>query len=109
MADPARVKLPIEWHCPDNLISRYANNMVVQHIGQTFAISFFEALPPLILGAPEEQLAQLERLGSVRAECVARIIVDVSAMPRFIKALQENLDKFRAISSEPPNEEEVMA
>ena len=25
------VKLPLEWYEPEELISRYANNMVVQH------------------------------------------------------------------------------
>ncbi len=88
--------LPIEWYCPKDLVSRYANNITVQHTEHEFIVSFFEVRPPLILGSGEEKKARLEQLGSVRAECVTRIIVAAENMPGFVEALQENLEKYRS-------------
>jgi hypothetical protein len=90
------VFLPIEWHCPEGLISRYATNLVVQHAEHEFYISFFEIMPPLVLGAPEERKAKLEEIESVRAECVARVIVPAGQMPVFIKTLQSNWEAYRS-------------
>jgi hypothetical protein len=94
------IYVPIEWHAPEDLISRYANNILVQHEEHEFIISFFEIRPPLLLGSPEEIKAKLEQTESVRAECVARIIVAADRMPSFIEALQGNLEKYLAIKSE---------
>lgn len=88
--------LPIEWHYPEGLVSRYATNIVVQHTDQEFIISFFEVLPPVVLGSPEEQKAKTEQIKSVRGECVARIIISVDRMPEFVEALQNNLEKYRS-------------
>ncbi len=94
------IYVPIEWHVPEDLISRYANNIVVQHTEDEFIISFFEARPPLLLGPSEEIKAKLEQIKSIRAECVARIIVAAEKMPSVIEALQGNLDKYLARKSE---------
>jgi len=80
--------LPIDWHIPDALIPRYATNIVVQHTEHEFVISFFEIPPPILLGSPDEQAAQARGLTSVRAECLARIVVSPSRMPEFLDVLQ---------------------
>jgi Protein of unknown function (DUF3467) len=87
--------LPIEWHFPEHITSRYATNLVVQHTEHEFTISFFELHPPLLLGSPEERKAQLEHIKSVRAECVARIIVAAERMPEFLKVLQGQLEAYQ--------------
>lgn len=83
------VQLPIEWYVPEDLLSCYANNIVVQQTPHEFIISFFETLPPLIIGSLEEQKHQLEGLKSIRAKCVARILVNPNRMGEFIQALQQ--------------------
>jgi hypothetical protein len=90
------VVLPIEWHTPEGLVSRYVSNLVVQHTEHEFIISFFEILPPLLLGTPEEQQARLTRMNAIQAECVARIIVSPEQMPTFIQAMQTVLEKYRS-------------
>jgi hypothetical protein len=45
--DTSRILLPIEWHVPDDLVTRYANNLLIQHTEHEFILSFFEILPPL--------------------------------------------------------------
>ncbi len=93
--DSMTFELPIDWYSPESLTTRYVNNIVVQHTEHEFTLSFFETIPPIVTGTPEEQEAQLQSLKSVRAECVSRIIVSPERMKDFIKALQINLEKFR--------------
>lgn len=88
------VQIPIEWHVPEGLISRYANNIIVQHTQHEFVISFFESRPPLIVGSPEEQAAQLEKMTSIKFECVARIIVAPDQMAEFLHVLQRNFETY---------------
>ncbi len=83
--------LPIDWHVSDNVISRYATNLTVQHTEHEFIVSFFEITPPLLLGSAEDRKAKAEQLSSVRANCIARIIVAAERMPKFVSVLQENL------------------
>jgi hypothetical protein len=88
------VKLPIEWHVPKELISRYANNIVVQHTPQEFIVSFFETQPPLVVGNTEEQAKQLKTIKSVQSLCVSRIIISPDRMGDFINALQTNYQNY---------------
>jgi hypothetical protein len=82
------VALPIEWHYPEGLLGRYANHAQVQFTEYECNISFFDLKPPSLTGAPAEQKSQLEKMRSVRAECVARIIVNPDRVQAIIAALQ---------------------
>jgi len=86
-----QVKLKLEWRIPEGLAGRYATNMVVQRTEHEFVLSFFEVYPPMVIGSPDEIKTQLEQLETVRAECIARIIVAASRMPEFVEVLQKNL------------------
>jgi len=97
-------QLPIEWYFPEDIISRYAMNLVVQHSEHEFIISFFEVERPLVFGPPEQVGARLKEIKSVRAKCVARIIVAAERMPEFVRVLQANLDSYLAKKSEQGNE-----
>jgi hypothetical protein len=98
MAEQNRISsraVPIQWHFPDDIASRYATNLVVQHTEHEFSISFFEVRPPILLGSPEDIQAALQRVESVPAVCVARIIVAAERMPEFIRVLQDNLAQYQ--------------
>lgn len=88
--------IPIDWHFPEGLIKRYANNMLVQRLENEFVISFFEIVPPPIFGSPEERRKQADKVKSVRANCVASVVVSPMKMQAFIDAMQENFDNFIA-------------
>ena len=105
MTESKAIKIPIEYSYHRDFMSRYANNVVIQHTEDEFIISFFEVLPPLLLGSPESQAAQAAELESVKADCVARIIVPEKMMPNIIKVLQENLDKHHSKYSKQSEEE----
>jgi len=98
--DTSRILLPIEWHVPDDLVTRYANNLLIQHTEHEFILSFFEILPPLAVGSPEEQAAQLQAIGAVRAECVARVVVSSDRIASFVEALRGSYEKYPASSGE---------
>jgi hypothetical protein len=97
MAEEKNVQIPIEWRYPDYTISRYATNLIVQKTPHEYILSFFEVHPPLILGAES-----IDKLESVAADCVARIIVAAGKMPDFVAVLQEQLK--RAAQAEQENE-----
>ena len=98
---PSSLQLPLQWHVPDDLVCRYATNMLVQQSEHEFIMWFFEAKMPPIVGTPDEIKTQLEQLGSIRADCVARITVAASRMPEFVKVLEDSLKK-RASHKEGP-------
>lgn len=89
----AGVALPIDWHFPENLQSRYANHMLVQFDEHEFHVSFFEAAPPILIGSPEELDRRLKELKSIRATCVARIVIPQGKMQDFITALQSSFER----------------
>lgn len=88
-------RIPLEYHVPDDMLGRYATNLVVQHTNHEFIVSFFEAHPPMLLGSPKEIRAELEKVGAVRANCIARIIIAAGEMPEFVQVLRDNLEKYR--------------
>jgi Protein of unknown function (DUF3467) len=93
------ITLSVDWHFPEGLQSRYANNMLVQTGQQEFVISFFEMQLPTLLGSPEENQAKLKEMGTIKAECVSKIIVSPEVVQGFIDALQTELDKFSSQKS----------
>ncbi len=88
------ISLSVDWHFPESLQSRYANNVLVQ-IGQhEFVVSFFEMQLPTLLGSPEDNKAKLSAMETIRAECVSKIIMPPELIQGLIDALQMELDKF---------------
>ena len=90
------MSLPIDWHVSENIQSRYASNVFVQAGEHELILSFFETIPPILTGSPEENKAKLLQLGAIRAECIARIIVDPDLVPKLIQALQTTLNGYLA-------------
>ena len=96
--------IPIEWHIPDNIEPRYATNMVVQNLEHEFIISFFDMQPPVLIGGPEKIERVLQETTSIRARCLAQIIVARDRMPGFIKAFQDAA-KISPVRNEPEEQE----
>jgi len=88
-----QVSLRVDWQVPDDMVSRYVNNVFVQQGEYEFIISLFETRPPLIAGTPEEIATKLAQLGSVNAECVGRFIVAPKLVQKIIDALQTTLNQ----------------
>ncbi|MBW7957196.1 MAG: hypothetical protein H3C68_04815 [Deltaproteobacteria bacterium] len=78
--------VPIKWNIPENIISRFTNNIIVQNIDNEFKIFFFETKPPINLSN--------EPIEEVRADCVASVIIPAKKLPGFIEALQKQVEKY---------------
>jgi len=84
-------RVPIEWCIPENLMTVFSSNIVIQNIENNFfKISFFEIKPPIQLddSAPAPT--------KIRADCVASVIITPDKLPQFIDILQKQLDKYIA-------------
>lgn len=91
------VNIPIDWHEPENLLSQYASNVFVQAGEYEIVLSFFQTQLPLLAGTPEENLARLEKLGGIRAECVGKITINPDLVPKFIESLQKTYDSYQEL------------
>lgn len=79
--------IPLKWNIPDNIITRFASNIVIQTVEGVFKISFFEANPKIRFGE------DLKKIKEVQADCVASIIVTPEKLSNFIDTLQEYLEE----------------
>ncbi len=87
-------QLSIEWNIPDNMIARFATNIVVQTIENEFKISFFEIRTPIILS--DEDREKMKKIGTIRADCIGSIIVTPDRMQKFIQVMNEQLSKYNS-------------
>jgi len=86
-----KIPVPLKWHISDGIITRFATNMTVQIIENEFKVSFFEIKPEIIVD-PSTPLPK-----EVLAECVASVIVTPDRLPKFIEALQKQLEIYNSI------------
>jgi hypothetical protein len=91
MTEKQLYRVPLRWVVDPHLVSRYANNVIVQHTPDEFVLNFFEARPPLRLEA-DGQLPEV-----IEAYCVARIILSPAQMESLLTVLQENFNDFLRI------------
>lgn len=80
--------IPIEWNLPESLITPFATNTVVQAGDNVVKIFFFQVKPPLRIDKSEPPPSK------VRADCVASVIMTPDKLPKIIKILQDQYDKY---------------
>lgn len=100
-----KITLPLEFHVPSDVATKYVNTAIVQRTDSEFVLTFFERFPPLLVGNPDQIAEQLESLESIRATCVARLVLSSSTMSELIELLQQNLDNYHAETAEPEETE----
>ena len=81
--------LTIQWESGKPAL--FANHMMVQVDEFECHLSFYEIQPPVIQGTPEEKKEQLDRLTSIQARCVARVVVSRERVPGLVLTLQSVL------------------
>jgi len=85
-------RLPIKWNIPENIVTRFATNMLVQTISdEEFKISFFELKPAVTFSEDDLALST-----EVPAVCVASIIVTPDRLSSFVEVLQRQLETYKA-------------
>jgi len=96
-----QLALPVEFHIPDSVITRFANQATVQLDQGGCFLSFFETISPLIVGTPEQVKDQAARLTSIRAECVARIYLPAARLQEVLAILQTVQSQLTSLPSQP--------
>jgi hypothetical protein len=96
-----KVAIPLEWRVPEDLETHFATNVVVSHSEAEFFLTFFEMVPPFILGDVEK----LAALKSVPAVAVARVAVAADRMEAVIGAMKRNLENYRKTKEQQEEEE----
>lgn len=93
-SDRNLVKVPFVWKVPDDFVTRHTNHVIAQNVGSDFYITFFEFIPPIVIGSNEEKQAQVARITEVRPTTVARLACSAEAVQEIIAVLQEQLRKY---------------
>lgn len=88
---PSEVRLPINWVFPDDTVSRYATELLIQHTDQEYILSFFETRLPVTVPNAESTEGPMRSTESVDVVCVARIVVSPKRMAAFAKVIGESL------------------
>jgi len=81
----------IEW--PEPGVAAFANNLLAVSDGGTTYLTFCQIAPPILMGTEEERREQLQSLGSLKAQAVARIVVPVDTLAKMIGVLQKQIDR----------------
>lgn len=86
--------VPLVWIDRDAERILFANQILAQHLGDEFIISFGQVSPPAILGDETERTEGLERIELVPVKTVARIGVPAQRMREFVAVMRQNLDLY---------------
>jgi hypothetical protein len=85
--------VPSRWGSVESLPVLLCNQLAVQGIQESVVLTFGFAAPPLLPGTPEEQQAELEKLGGLTVQPLARFNVPLSALMQMVPALQTIVDR----------------
>lgn len=84
------VKVPIKYHIPDTIITKFVTNSTVQIMEEELKISFFEMKPELCFEmnakAPSE----------IQVDCVGAVVMTPNRISKLIGALQKQLDTYNS-------------
>lgn len=79
--------IPIKWHVPNNIVTRFTTNLIIQVGEGAFKILFFEVQPEIYLeGQPVPK--------EMTAECVASIVVTPEVLAKFTEVFQKQLNLY---------------
>jgi hypothetical protein len=82
------VPIPMKYDIPPSIITRLATQFTIQTDKVGWHLSFYEAIPPLVFGTPDEVRTQLEKVESVKAECVARVFIPAARVSEFLAVIR---------------------
>jgi hypothetical protein len=80
---------------PEELPLNFVNDIIIQHEPDFFMLSFFQLLPPAIIGDTDEEKLQIARsIKTIDSKCVARMVITPRKMRRFLEVISQNLQKY---------------
>lgn len=88
------ITVPVKWQIGNDVITRFATNLLVQTVGNVYKLSFFEAKPAIRL--TEDTPLPTE----VVADCVASLVVSPSQLKEIINVLEQHLKRSTGVPTE---------
>ncbi len=88
--------IPLVWVELEDKEIAFTNQLLVQHYGSEFILSFGQMSPPALLGSQAERESALEGLRFVPVKTVARVGFTAANMREFVRVMSENLDSYEA-------------
>lgn len=87
------IELRIVRTIPDELKgSRFSDDFIIQHRQNSFTLSFFEVVIPIVAETSrEDAVEQFKQLDHIEAHCVGRITVSPNQLKRMAQAIQNNI------------------
>lgn len=92
--EPPGKAVRLLWVDVDDTEIHFVNQLLVQHVGSEFVLTFGQATPPPLTGSPEERALSLEQIEFVPVKPVTRIGMTAHRMTEFVKAMQQNLSAY---------------
>ena len=94
--------IPLAWIGAEDLPVLFVNQFVGQVEAEqgVFFLTVGQALPPALIGTPEERVEQLEQVSYVPVKPVARLALTRERLEYLIAVLQTNLDQHDQISQQ---------
>jgi hypothetical protein len=90
-----RKQVKVDRYYPEELTTHFVSNFVSQHQPDHFIVSFFELfLPPVLGDTSEERQQVIDEIDSVKARCVARIVLTPDKMRELVSILSDNLANY---------------
>jgi hypothetical protein len=91
-SDERAIEIQVRWGDDSELTTIYANNLFISHAGAQFYLIFGELMKPLIMDVEGEK----DRVPShLTVKPVAKIAVSPEVMELMVKAINDNVEKFR--------------
>ena len=89
MAD-VQIQKPLTFTTPADVTTRHTTHLLCQQLPGRYLLSFFEAVPPIIMGQTDaERQQEWSKIPSIQATCVARVLVAEADLASFIQVLQQ--------------------
>jgi hypothetical protein len=91
--------IPTAWIGAEDLPVLFVNTFVGQVQAQegVFYLTVGQAVPPALIGTPQEQAEQLKQIAYVPVKPVARLALTKPRLQELVGILQANLDQYEQI------------
>lgn len=78
----------VKWVVPPGTQPQFITNFTIQRLQHEYVLSFFQLIPPLIIGSPEQVNEQVGQLHTVEARCISQVVFALDRLPELAKVLE---------------------
>jgi len=94
MEDAEKKEVRITWPA-DSGPAIFSNNATIQFDSGGIAyLTFFQAIPPVLMGTSEDQFKKLQELETIEAKPIIKIAMTATQLKGLFKLLQKHADIF---------------